>query len=89
MNSVPFYLMSSPMKLDNSTYTSGFEDMYGDEPAICDCHNQLGHYDWSGNQLENLPELCRRTLGIGVRAEHTSISPNNGEDKFNCNYHNN
>lgn len=72
--------MSSPMKLDNSTYSSDFEDIYNSsEPSICDCQNQLGHFDWGGNLRDDLRDSCKRALGI--RTEYTPISLINGEDK--------
>jgi hypothetical protein len=64
-------MSSSPIKLCNSTYSSDFEDVHtSPEPEMCDCQNQLGHFDWSGNPHENLPELCRRTLGIGADPDY-------------------
>jgi hypothetical protein len=54
-------------------------DMYcsSPEPTHCDCQNQLGHYDWNGNTRENLPELCKKTMGIWV--PNTPISAENGK----------
>jgi len=44
------------------------------EPTMCDCQNQLGHYDWSGAPLDDLPELCRKTMGL---------APQNDKDEAN------
>ena len=32
---------------------------------VCRCENQLGHQDWAGNPLPNLPECCRPRPAIG------------------------
>jgi hypothetical protein len=67
------------MKIYNSSPSNDFEDMYApsSEPTTCDCENQLGHFDWNGLPLENLPDLCKQTMGI--RAGNMPISPRNGK----------
>lgn len=53
--------MSSPMNTcddSNDIYSSS------PEPTHCDCQNQLGHWDWNGTIREDLPELCKKTMGI-------------------------
>jgi hypothetical protein len=69
-------MLSSPSK---SSPADDSNHMYGSspEPTICDCHNQLGHFDWNGIPHENLPNLCKQTMGI--RVENTPISPKNGK----------
>jgi hypothetical protein len=64
------------MKLcDNSCQS---DDMYAseNESTMCDCQNQLGHYDFNGNRREDLPRLCRRTMGI---KDGNTVSPNIGK----------
>lgn len=33
---------------------------------MCDCQNQLGHWDWNGVPHEDLPELCKRSMDIYI-----------------------
>jgi hypothetical protein len=35
-----------------------------EQRGICQCENQLAHWDWAGRELSNLPEPCRRRLAI-------------------------
>lgn len=58
-------------------------DIYGSspEPTMCDCQNQLGHFDWNGVPRENLPDLCMRTMGI--TAENRPISLKMGKQISN------
>lgn len=61
------FAMSSPsanVRDSSPLDDSGDESGISQEPTICDCQNQLAHYDWNGVPLKNLPELCRRTMGL-------------------------
>jgi hypothetical protein len=69
-------MLSSPMKVCNVSYSDNYDDMYtSSTETMCDCQNQLGHFDWNGVVREDLPALCRRTMGI--KAGDTTISSNN------------
>ena len=35
-------------------------------PTVCDCQNQLGHYDWNGDLHKDLPDLCKKTIGLSA-----------------------
>ena len=72
-------MLSSPMKIYYSTPQDDSTDTYSSssEFQICDCQSQLGHFDWNGNPHENLPDLCKQTMGI--RAENIK----NGKQKSN------
>jgi hypothetical protein len=70
-HSIQPHKMSSPTP--NSHFTSPKPSIDVDatystetEPEMCDCQNQLGHWDWSGVPHENLPELCKRSMGINI-----------------------
>jgi len=64
--------MSSPMISShdsNSSNDSGSKDIDVDsspESTMCDCQSQLKHHDWDGVPREDLPDLCKRTMGIPV-----------------------
>jgi hypothetical protein len=73
----PFYLMSSSPIDNDSRPSDDCEDIYGSwqpsdnceeiygsspGPKTCDCQNQLGHFDWNGIPLEDLPDLCKQTI---------------------------
>lgn len=74
-NPPPIYFMSSsPMKVYNS---SDLDDSDYTEPSMCDCQNQLAHYDFNGIVREDLTDLCRRTLGPNPR--NLQESSNNGK----------
>src|SRR5271156_3262414 len=47
--------IGSPSKLETLSMSS---------PGICQCENQLAHWDWAGREHENLPEQCRRRPAI-------------------------
>ena len=34
-------------------------------PRVCQCENQLAHWDWAGRLHPNLPECCRPANGKG------------------------
>jgi len=60
--------MSSPSANNHySSALSDFDEEFGisQEPTTCDCQNQRAHWDWNGVVHADLPELCRRTMGIG------------------------
>lgn len=41
------------------------EENQPSSPRICQCENQLAHYDWAGRWHPNLPKECRpRRLAI-------------------------
>ncbi|KAF8804380.1 hypothetical protein BYT27DRAFT_7213934 [Phlegmacium glaucopus] len=48
-------------------------------PRICNCQNQLAHYGWDGIPHEDLPDLCKRTMGTVIG--NTPISEKN-DKKF-------
>lgn len=75
--SFPRKMSSSPTP--NSHFTSPKPSINSDttyssetEPEMCDCQNQLGHWDWSGVPRKNLPELCKRSMGINIDNAPTS-----------------
>jgi hypothetical protein len=68
MPSSPIGHFPNPEPLNDSSDISSFET----QPEMCDHHNQLGHWDWNGVQHENLPELCKRSIGINNDNEPTS-----------------
>jgi len=47
------------------------------EPIMCNCQNQLGHWDWNGVPHEDLPELCK--WSVGAYLENGLTSPKNGK----------
>jgi hypothetical protein len=55
------FAIASPEPLDEHDIDV---DITSSEPEMCDCQNQLGHWDWNGVPHEDLPELCKRTMGI-------------------------
>ena len=61
-------MLFSPVKICNFSPWDDLENMYSSspEPKICDCQNQLGHYDWDGIPHENLLDLCKQTMAIGT-----------------------
>jgi hypothetical protein len=62
---------ASPEPLNNFDDISSFETQ-------CDCQNQLAHYDWNGVPLEDLPELCKRSMGI-INIDNAPTSHREGE----------
>ena len=51
-----------------------FDDIssYETQPKMCNCQNQLGHWDWNGVPHKDLPELCKRSMGINIDNAPTS-----------------
>ena len=46
-------------------------------PMVCQCENQLAHWDWAGRPHPNLPECCRSTIADAMMA--TLIPVNDGK----------
>ena len=67
--------LASPEPSDNCDVTSSFDT----QPQWCDCENQLAHWNWNGVPHENLPELCKRTMGIDICIYNAPTSDNKGE----------
>jgi hypothetical protein len=59
MPSSPISHFPIPEPLNDFIDISSFES----QPEMCDCQNQLGHWDWNGVPHEDLPELCKRSMG--------------------------
>ena len=59
-------MSSSPMKICNFSPCDNPKDVYSSspEPTMCDCQNQLVHFGWDGIPHENLPDLCKQTMGM-------------------------
>ena len=62
MPSSPIGHFSSPEPLNNFNNISSSEM----QCKMCDCQNQLGHWDWNGVPHEDLPELCKRSMDIYI-----------------------
>jgi hypothetical protein len=59
---------ASPEPSNKCDITSSFET----QPKMCDCENQLGHWNWIGVPHKDLPELCKRSMGIDIDNALTS-----------------
>ena len=61
-----FYFMSSPINIYDSSQCNDSEDIHtsSTESSMCNCQNQLAHFNWNGIPREDLSELCKQTLGI-------------------------
>jgi hypothetical protein len=64
-SSIGHFPNSDPINVSD---ISSFES----QPEMCDCQNQLGHWDWDGVPRENLPKICQRSMGINIENELTS-----------------
>jgi len=68
-----------PMSSQNASPSSNSKDS-SPEPAMCDCQNQLAHYDWNGVPQTDLQDLCKRTMGIPlIGIGNVAESHENGE----------
>jgi hypothetical protein len=70
---------SSPMRICLSSPWN--RSKYRQSEALCDCANQLAHVDWNGVPHKNLPDLCKRSMGIAI--EDTTTSQENGKQMSN------
>jgi hypothetical protein len=68
MPSSPIGHFPNPEPLNDFNDISSFKT----QPEMCDCQNQLGHWDWNGVPHEKLPELCKRSMGINIDNAPTS-----------------
>lgn len=68
-------MLSSPST--NSCDTSLCTDSRDESSPVCDCQNQLAHWNWNGVPHEDLPELCKRSMGIPLN--DVPISQENSE----------
>ena len=64
MPSSPIGHFSNPEPLND------FNDI--SSPEMCDCQNQLGHWDWNGVPHQKLPDSCKRSMGINIDNAPTS-----------------
>ena len=55
-----------------TTSTCSLEDRHHEDsdegppvssPRVCQCENQLAHWDWAGRPHPDLPECCRPAVG--------------------------
>jgi hypothetical protein len=84
IHNIPTYSfgMAPPISTSSSSdgHHEGFEASDEASPAasprVCRCENQLGHWDWAGRPLPDLPEWCR--LAIRNRVP-THIAVNEGK----------
>ena len=60
--------LASPEPSDNCDVTSSFDT----QPRCCDCQNQLAHWNWAGVLHEDLPKVCKQTMGIDIKNAPTS-----------------
>ena len=60
--------LATPEPSDNCDITSSFDS----QPQCCDCQNQPVHWDWNMVPHENLPELCKQSMGITIDNAPTS-----------------
>jgi hypothetical protein len=75
---------SSPMKICDSSPCDDSEEICDSSPCddsediyggFCGCQNQLAHVDWNGNPREDLPDSCKRTMGILITFGSDDINP--------------
>jgi hypothetical protein len=64
------------------TSTCSSEDRYHEDsdedspvssPRVCQCENQLAHFDWAGRPHPDLPECCRPAVGYATMASHIAV----------------
>lgn len=49
------------------------------EPSMCDCGNQLAHWDWNGVPHDDLPTKCKNSIGILLWSKKTSHHEEEGD----------
>lgn len=47
--------------------------------SVCQCGNQLAHWDWAGRPHPDLPECCRPAVAIGYATMASHIPVNDGK----------
>jgi hypothetical protein len=70
-------MSSSPTKSNHDPSRWNDSNDSSPEPSMCDCQSQLKHYDTNGDPREDLPDWCKRSMGIPV--ENVPISKGNRE----------
>jgi hypothetical protein len=50
----------------DSDHEGSHEDLPVSSPRVCQCENQLAHWDWNGQPRPNLPECCRPAIRNGA-----------------------
>ena len=48
-------------------------------PRVCQCENQLAHWDWAGRLHPDLPECCWPAVAIGYAKMLSHIPANDGK----------
>lgn len=76
----PHRMLSQPTP--NSHFTSpepssNFNIIYSfTQPKMCNCQNQLGHWDCHRIPYKDLPEFCKQYMGINIDNAPTSQKKN-------------